>query len=72
MVMIYGQKDGYDQVLPFFENYYAGGSQWMRGFRSNAVGPRALQLDRSDISGPMVIRKVKLLVVTHWLLLLLN
>jgi len=50
----YGQKDGYNQVLPFFENYYAGGSQWMRGFQSNSVGPRGLQLDRTIVSGSVV------------------
>lgn len=38
----YGSKKGYDQVLPFFENYYLGGDEWLRGFKYNAVGPRAL------------------------------
>lgn len=40
----YGQVGGSDQVLPFFENYYAGGSDWLRGFKSNSVGPKALYL----------------------------
>ncbi len=44
----YGQVDGYNQVLPFFENYYAGGSDWLRGFRSNTVGPKALYLYNSQ------------------------
>ncbi|WP_432453844.1 MULTISPECIES: outer membrane protein assembly factor BamA [unclassified Agarivorans] len=38
----YGQVDGNDQILPFFENFYAGGYSSLRGFRSNSVGPRAL------------------------------
>ena len=38
----YGDKDGYDQILPFFENFYLGGDEWLRGFKYNAVGPRAL------------------------------
>ncbi len=38
----YGTKNGVDQVLPFFENFYLGGDEWLRGFRYNSVGPRAL------------------------------
>ena len=38
----YGTKNGYEQVLPFFENYYIGGGDWLRGFKYNSVGPRAL------------------------------
>ncbi len=38
----YGTKNGLDQVLPFFENYYLGGDEWLRGFKYNSVGPRAL------------------------------
>lgn len=38
----YGQKNGYDQILPFFENYYLGGDEWLRGFKYNSAGPKAL------------------------------
>ncbi|MFM2485856.1 outer membrane protein assembly factor BamA [Celerinatantimonas yamalensis] len=38
----YGKVNGNDQVLPFFDNFYAGGWGSIRGFSSNTVGPRAL------------------------------
>lgn len=38
----YGDTGNGDQSLPFFENYYGGGFNTLRGFKSNSVGPRAV------------------------------
>ncbi len=38
----YGKVKGYSQVLPFFQNFYAGGGPWLRGFKNNSVGPKAI------------------------------
>ncbi|SES84812.1 outer membrane protein assembly factor BamA [Thalassotalea agarivorans] len=38
----YGTVDGNDQILPFWENFRAGGSETLRGFETNIVGPRAI------------------------------
>ncbi len=36
----YGDAYGDSEVLPFFENYYAGGVRTVRGYRGNYLGPR--------------------------------
>lgn len=36
----YGSGYGETDVLPFFENYFAGGGQSVRGFRDNSLGPK--------------------------------
>lgn len=47
----YGTVDGNDQVLPFWENFRAGGSGTLRGFESNIVGPRAIYRRPTSIPG---------------------
>ncbi|GIU46980.1 outer membrane protein assembly factor BamA [Shewanella algidipiscicola] len=44
----YGQFGDNDQILPFWENYYSGGSSSLRGFKSNSVGPRSFYLYRGS------------------------
>ena len=49
----YGDKDGAEQILPFTENFTAGGSDTLRGFENNTVGPRGVQrFSSSVITGP--------------------
>ncbi|MBT0585006.1 outer membrane protein assembly factor BamA [Alteromonas oceanisediminis] len=49
----YGDINGNDQVLPFTENFTAGGSDTLRGFENNTVGPRGIRrLSGGQIIGP--------------------
>jgi outer membrane protein insertion porin family len=50
----YGTANGSDQILPFTENFTAGGSDTLRGFENNTVGPRGIQRTSSSniIYGP--------------------
>lgn len=47
----YGQVDGNDQLLPFWENFSAGGSDTLRGFENNTIGPRAIYRTPQTIPG---------------------
>ena len=40
----YGDVNGIDQILPFTQHFTAGGSDSLRGFENNTVGPRGIQV----------------------------
>lgn len=51
----YGKKNGQDQILPFFKNFYLGSTQWLRGFDHNSIGPKAIYYtDDTNLTGPYV------------------
>ena len=47
----YGDVNGHDQLLPFWENFRAGGADTLRGFENNTVGPRAIYRYPAPIKG---------------------
>lgn len=45
----YGEKNDIEQILPFNENFTAGGADTLRGFENNTVGPRGVQRVRTTL-----------------------
>ncbi|MBC3764885.1 outer membrane protein assembly factor BamA [Neptunicella marina] len=48
----YGKIEGHDQFLPFFEYFSTGGSDSLRGFENNTVGPKGIYRSPSTITDP--------------------
>ncbi len=48
----YGKHNGHDQILPFWENFRAGGVDSIRGVQTNVVGPRGLVRVPTTVTGP--------------------
>ncbi|MCF7985759.1 MAG: outer membrane protein assembly factor BamA [Thiohalocapsa sp.] len=47
----YGNAYGDTDAMPFFENFFAGGPNTVRGFRANSLGPRETSIDDDPVGG---------------------
>ncbi|MCC5879407.1 MAG: outer membrane protein assembly factor BamA [Idiomarina sp.] len=48
----YGSTGANDNILPFWENFYGGGQESLRGFETNRVGPRGIIRQPTFVQGP--------------------
>lgn len=48
----YSDINGNEQILPFTQNFTAGGSDTLRGFENNTVGPRGIQRIPTTANAP--------------------
>ncbi|MBD3667591.1 MAG: outer membrane protein assembly factor BamA, partial [Kangiella sp.] len=53
--LAYGDGYGDTEDLPYFQNFYGGGSSSLRGFETNTIGPRDIQRFRTTQTVPSPI-----------------